>query len=146
MAGSAGIVSRGGLADDAAFAQVIAGSPEDVQALARAVRELVFEVFPQTVEVAWPRQRSVGWGVGPKKFTEQFAYLMPYKGHVTLGFYRGGDLPDPAGMLPAAGGRQVSGRLSMRSLRIDKIEDVNRPPLRALLEAAVAQLAATDTA
>jgi hypothetical protein len=79
---------------------------------------LIYDVLPQTVEVVWPRQGSVGWGTGTKKFTEQFAYLMPFKRHVTLGFYHGGELPDPHGLLPEAGGRQVGGTLTMRSLRI----------------------------
>jgi hypothetical protein len=48
-------------------------------------------------------------GTGPKKFTEKFAYLMPFQRHVTLGFYHGGELPDPGGLLPEAGGRQVGG-------------------------------------
>lgn len=105
--------------------------------MARLVRDLVFDVLPETVEVVWPKQRSVGWGIGPKKFTEQFAYLMPYKNHVRLGFYQGGDLPDPDGLLPASGGRQVSGTLSMRSLKIARLDDVVQPALRSLIEAAV---------
>ena len=132
---AAGIVNDRGRANDAAFAEVIASSSDEVQALARAVRGLVFDVLPQTVEVVWPRQRSVGWGTGPRKFTEQFAYLMPFKRHVTLGFYHGGELPDPDGLLPAAGGTQVGGTLSMRSLRLASLEDVRRPALRALIDA-----------
>ena len=114
--------------------------------LAREVRRLVYDAFPAAVEVVWPKQRSVGWGTGPKKFTEQFAYLMPYKSHVTLGFYRGGELPDPSGLLPAAGGQQVGGTLSMRSVRISRLEDVSQPALRALIESAVRErLAASGT-
>jgi hypothetical protein len=75
--------------------------------------------------------------VGPKKFSEQFSYFMPYAKHVTLGFYRGGDLPDPDGLLPTSGGRQVSGELSMRSIKITKPEQLELPSLRALIEAAV---------
>lgn len=109
-----------------------------MQELALAVRRLVFDVLPGTVEVVWPRQRSVGWGTGPAKFTEQFAYFMAFTRHVTLGFYRGGDLPDPTGLLPDSGGRrQVSGTLSMRSLKLSRLEDVEEPALRALVEAAV---------
>jgi hypothetical protein len=89
-----------------------------------------------TVEVVWPRQGSVGWGTGPKKFTEQFAYLMPFQRHVTLGFYHGGELPDPRGLLPEAGGRQVRGSLSMRSLRITSLEQLQEPALRTLIKAA----------
>ncbi len=135
MADAAGVVNDRGHAEDTAFTDVIAASPAEVQELARAVRDLVFDVLPQTVEVVWARQGSVGWGTGPRKFTEQFAYLMPFKHHVTLGFYRGGDLPDPTGLLPRAGGKQVAGSLSMRSLRIASLEDVRRPALRELIDA-----------
>lgn len=103
-------------------------------------------MFPQTVEVVWPKQGSVGWGTGPKKFTEQFAYLMPFKRQVTLGFYRGGELPDPAGLLPASGGKQVSGTLSMRSLKITRLADVSQPALRALITAAAQDRVAASEA
>lgn len=49
----------------------------------------------------------------------------------------GGELPDPAGLLPRSGGRQVSGKLAMRSLKITTLEDVTRPELRSLVEVAV---------
>jgi hypothetical protein len=93
MVEPAGRINDRGRENDGAFAEVIAGSSPAIQELARAVRDLIYDVLPQTVEVAWPRQGSVGWGTGAKKVTEQFAYLMPFKRHVTLGFYRGGELP-----------------------------------------------------
>jgi hypothetical protein len=136
MAEPAGSVNDRGREDDASFAEIIAGSPPAVQELARAVRDLIYDILPQTVEVVWPRQGSVGWGTGAKKFTEQFAYLMPFKRHVTLGFYHGGELPDPHGLLPEAGGRQVGGTLTMRSLRISSPEQIRDPALRTLIEAA----------
>ena len=139
MADTAGVLNDRGRSNDAAFNGVIAASSAEIQGLARAVRDLVFDVLPETVEVVWPKQGSVGWGTGPKKFTEQFAYLMPFKHHLTLGFYRGGELPDPAGLLPSSGGRQVAGSLSMRSLKIASLEDGLRPTLRALIEAATQQ-------
>ncbi|MEJ7753435.1 MAG: DUF1801 domain-containing protein [Candidatus Limnocylindrales bacterium] len=139
MADTAGIVNDVGRSNDADFRRVIATSWAEVQQLACAVSDLVFDVLPQTVEVVWPKQGSVGWGTGPKKFTEQFAYLMPFKHHLTLGFYRGGELPDPAGLLPSSGGRQVAGSLSLRSLKIASLEDGLRPTLRALIEAATQQ-------
>ena len=137
MAAAAGVVNDGGRDDDEAFFAVLATSSAEVQQLARAVRDLVYDVLPATVEVVWPQQGSIGWGIGPKKFTEQFAYLMPFKRHVTLGFYHGGELPDPDELLPDAGGRQVRGSLAMRSLRIESLDDVGRPALRTLVQAAV---------
>ena len=139
MADTAGVLNDRGRSNDAAFNGVIAASSAEIQGLARAVRDLVFDVLPETVEVVWPKQGSVGWGTGPKKFTEQFAYLMPFKHHLTLGFYRGAELPDPAGLLPSSGGRQVAGSLSMRSLKIASLEDGLRPTLRGLIEAATQQ-------
>lgn len=61
---------------------------------------------------------------------------MPFKGHVTLGFYYGGELPDPAGLLPESGGRQVSGRLAMRSVKLTSLDGVNQPALRSMIQAA----------
>lgn len=135
MAESAGVVNDVGRANDEAFNKLIAASSPAVQELARAVRNLVYDVLPETVEVVWLRQGSVGWGTGAKKFTEQFAYLMPFKTHVTLGFYRGGDLSDPEGLLPTVGGRQVAGSLSMRSIKITALEDARLQALRSLIEA-----------
>jgi Domain of unknown function (DU1801) len=136
MAEAASIINRAGRQDDKAFSEVVSSAPEEIQDLARAVRDLVFDVLPQAVEVVWPKQGSVGWGTGPRKYSEQFAYLMPFKGHVTLGFYYGGELPDPSGLLPESGGRQAGGRLAMRSLKIARVGDVGRPELRSLMEAA----------
>jgi hypothetical protein len=126
MAELAGHVNDRGRENDASFAEIIAESPAAIQELARAVRDLIYDVLPQTVEVVWPRQGSVGWGTG----------VMPFKGHITLGFYHGGELPDPRGLLPEAGGRQVGGTLTMRSLRITSLEQVRDPALRTLIEAA----------
>lgn len=131
---AAGVVNDRGPANDAAFSELIASSSEEVRALARAVRDLVYVVLPETVEVVWRRQGSVGWGTGAKKFTEQFAYLMPFKRHVTLGFYRGGELTDPDGLLPDTGGKQVGGTLSMRSIKLSSLDEVARPALRALID------------
>jgi hypothetical protein len=139
MTEAAGVINDRGRANDAAFSGIIDEASDEVQELAKAVRDLVYDVLPQTVEVVWPKQGSVGWGTGPKKFTEQFAYLMPFKRHVTLGFYRGGELPDPDGLLPRTGGTQVSGTLSMRSLKLTSVTDVHRPALRTLIEAASKQ-------
>lgn len=133
---AAGIVNDQGRDDDAAFRELVADASPEVRAVAVAVRDLVFDVLPATIEVVWLRQRSVGWGTGQRKSTEQFAYLMPYARHVTLGFYRGGELPDPAGLLPDTGGTQAGGTLSMRSLRLTTVAEVGRPELRALIEVA----------
>jgi hypothetical protein len=136
MASPAGIVNRDGRASDEAFRRILDRSLPEVRDLALATRDLVYEVLPETVEVVWTTQRSVGWGTGERKFSEQFCYLMPFKAHVTLGFYHGAELPDPDGLLPDTGGTQAGGRLSMRSLKIASVEQLRNPALRALIESA----------
>ena len=139
MTEAAAVVNRHGPADHTAFDSVVARSSDHVRQLAFAVRDLTYDVYSETVEVVWPKQGSVGWGIGPKKFSEQFCYFMPFANHVTLGFYYGGELPDPDGLL-GEGGRQVSGKLSMRSIKIADLTAVSRPEVRALVAAAVRHL------
>jgi hypothetical protein len=67
MAESAGIINNDGPKDDRAFRQIVMGAAPEIQKLAHAVRSLVYDVLPKTVEVVWPKQGSVGWGTGPKK-------------------------------------------------------------------------------
>ena len=137
------LVNQEGRTNADSFNRVLAGSTEQVRQLAHAVRDLIYDVYPRTVEVVWPRQGSVGWGVGPRKFSEQFAYFMPFAKHVTLGFYYGGELPDPSSLL-GSGGRQVRGKLSMRSLKLGSADELRRPELRALVEAAVDHIEAAQ--
>jgi hypothetical protein len=61
MAEPAGRVNDRGREDDAAFAEIIAESSDAIQELARAVRDLIYDVLPQTVEVVCHgRARSAG--------------------------------------------------------------------------------------
>lgn len=140
MAQDAAVVNRAGPTDSAAFDSVLTDAAPHIKRLAHAVRDLVYDVLPTTVEVVWPKQGSVGWGIGPKKFSEQFCYFLPFKNHVTLGFYYGGELDDPLALL-GTGGRQVGGKLSMRSVKIASMDDVQRRELRELVEAAARKLA-----
>ena len=142
MAGKAAIVNTAGPGEHSAFdGAVLSRASGQILTLGLLVREMVYDVYPETVEVVWPQQGSVGWGIGPKKFSDQFCYFLAFKKHVTLGFYYGGELPDPDGVL-GGGGPQVTGRLSMRSVRIATAEELRRPQIRALVEAAVANLQA----
>ncbi len=67
--------------------------------------------------------------VGPKKATEHFCYISMHKSHIDLGFNYGSELPDPEGLL------QGTGKL-FRHLKITTPEDLARPAVRRLLEAA----------
>lgn len=110
------------------FEDIVALAPEHETTLL-ALRGLAREIHPGHIEVARPGDRAVSWGWGPKKMSEAYAYALPYKDHVNLGFYRGADLPDPHGMLKGTG-------KAMRHLSIRHPEDLNHPDVRALIIAA----------
>ena len=112
------------------FEDAIAEASTQIQRLARHLRELIVDVYPHVVEVPWPNQRIVGYGVGPKKMSEHFCYIAAHSGHVNLGFYYGSDLPDPDHLLVGSGKR-------FRHVKCHSEEDVNRAKLRSLLKAAV---------
>ena len=42
----------------------------EVAALVTAVDDLVHRTDPEVVRVVWPHQRTIGYGVGPKKMSE----------------------------------------------------------------------------
>lgn len=120
-----GIVTR----DDSVFEDMIAGAPDNVAALSRSARALIFDVLPTTVEVVWPRQRTAGYGTGPKKMTEHFCWLAPQRKHLVFGFYYGAELPDPEGVLDGTG-------TLMRHVKVRSEEDLRNPAVRQLVEVA----------
>lgn len=112
--------------------RALARTTDQARATAEAIRRLVRRLHPDVVEVVWPHQGTVGWGVGPKKMSEHYAYLAVHAGHVNLGFYRGASLPDPSGLLGGPG-------KSMRHVKIDEPRAVERPEVEALLREARAE-------
>lgn len=111
------------------FEEILASFSPQVSDLARRTRALIQEVMPNVVEVPWPRQRIIGYGVGPKKMTEHFCYISLHKSHVNLGFNYGSELPDPEGLLEGSGGL-------FRHVKIKTPDDLANPALRRLLEVA----------
>jgi len=111
------------------FNEMLASFDPAVQAVAREARVLIYDVLPQVVEVVWTRQKTAGYGTGPKKMTEHFCWIAPYKQHVGLGFNYGSELPDPENLL------EGTGKL-FRHMRLKTIADVRRPAIRALVEVA----------
>ncbi|WP_109208970.1 MULTISPECIES: DUF1801 domain-containing protein [Microbacterium] len=123
---AAGIVTT----DSTPFRESLEGRPQAVQEIALAARRLIFDVLPQTVEVVWPAQRSSGYGTGPKKNSEQFAWILAHAAHVALAFPYGAELDDPAGLLGGTGAK-------VRNVRLNSLDDVAAPALRALLEQSI---------
>ena len=112
------------------FDDALSGSSSHVKEIARRQKKLISDVYPEVVEVPWPKQKIIGYGVGPKKMSEHFCYIGAYRAHVNLGFYYGAELPDPQGLLEGTGKK-------LRHIKVKNGEEVGEPALRDILEASL---------
>jgi hypothetical protein len=110
------------------FEEVAAAFPARFDAL-EGIRETVAELHPTACESASRRERSVSRGFGTSKARDWYAYAMPHKAHVNLGFFRGIHLPGPEGLLDGTG-------KTLRHVRLRAPDAVRRPGFLALLTAA----------
>lgn len=104
----------------------------EMRPIAQRLREVIVEVDPDTVEVVRLGDRAATYGVGPKKMSEGYSYILPHKHWVNLGFYKGADLPDPASLLEGTGKK-------LRHVKVRSVEEAERPELRTLIEEALAE-------
>ena len=112
------------------FELAIEGFPEEMKMIARSTRQLILTTFPKVVEVVWVKQKNIGYGIGPKKKTEHFCYIMPTSNHVNLGFNYGAELDDPKSLL------EGTGKL-FRHIKIRKLSDLENPDLLGILILAI---------
>ena len=111
------------------FEEIVQKADPNVQTLAREAKALIAQVMPNVVEVAWPTQNIIGYGVGPKKMSEQFCYIAVFKERINLGFYYGADLPDPEHLLDGTGN-------ALRHVKISMVAQLENPALVKLVDAA----------
>jgi hypothetical protein len=97
-----------------------------VAALVVAVDEVVRRADPAVVRIVWPHQRTVGYGVGPKKMSEHYAYLAVHPRHVNLGCNYGARLDD-GGLLGGTG-------QNMRKMTVRTADDLTDPRLVPVLQ------------
>jgi hypothetical protein len=103
----------------------------EVAELVRAADALVHEVDPDVVRVVWPHQGTVGYGVGPAKNSEHYAYLATFARHLNLGFNHGASL-DSGGLLEGTG-------KAFRKVTVRSADDLRDPRLVPLLRTARAE-------
>jgi hypothetical protein len=102
-----------------------------VSALVVAADEVVRRTDPDVVRVVWPHQKTVGYGVGPKKMSEHYAYLAVHPRHVNLGCNYGARLDDD-GLLEGTG-------QNMRKMTVRTVDDLADPRLIPVLQRARAE-------
>lgn len=114
------------------YEDALSGLSDQVKEIAGRLRALISDVYPEVIEVPWPKQKIIGYGVGPKKMSEHFCYIGAFKAHVNLGFYYGAVLPDPEGLMEGTG-------INLRHIKFKSLEAADQPAVRDLLEAALEQ-------
>jgi len=112
------------------FAEALAESSEPVREIAVCLRDLIVSIYPEVVEVPWPKQRIIGYGVGPKKMSEHFCYIGAHSKHVNLGFYYGADLPDPEGLFEGTGKK-------LRHIKLRGVAEVGSLAIQGAIEASL---------
>ena len=111
------------------FDDLLKGRSEEVQALARAAKDVLLKAMPGATEVVWPKQSIASYGIGPKKMSEHFCYVGLFKDRINLGFYYGADLDDPKGLLEGTG-------KALRHIKISDPSQLKSPALKSLVKAA----------
>ena len=110
--------------------QVVTGAPKALQSVLLSLRDLVLSVHPSATIIAWPKQRIISFGLGPRKMTDHYAYIAAYAKHVNLGVYYGARLACPNVALEGTG-------TNLRHVKVRHLDDTTLAPLRALVRLAV---------
>ena len=114
------------------FDDLLGLTDEPLRPVLAALRDVVLDVHPEACEVVRLGDRAATYGVGPRKMIDGYAYLMPQRAWVNLGFYQGAALPDPDGLLDGTGKK-------LRHVKLRTLAEAGRPAVRALVAAALAE-------
>jgi hypothetical protein len=109
--------------------EVLATATAATLPIVKKAHKLILEIHPDVVIVPRLGEKSISYGIGPKKNSEAYCYLIAYKSHVNLGFFHGSRL-DADDIL------EGSGPL-MRHLKIASVGDLDKPKVKRLIKAAL---------
>lgn len=114
------------------FNDLVRLSNEPLKPVVERLRQVILEIHPEACEVVRLGDRAATYGCGPRKMIDGYAYILPYRSWVNLGFYRGASLTDPEKLLEGTGAR-------MRHVKMRSVGDVQRPGVRGLIREASAE-------
>lgn len=103
-----------------------------LQPIVRKIRQVILDIDPDACEVVRLGDKAATYGFGPKKMSEGYCYILPYKSWVNLGFYQGAHLPDPDELLEGTG-------KSMRHIKIHSLEGIKKSGVKALIQEALSE-------
>jgi hypothetical protein len=102
---------------DAFFAEY----PPGIQEICRVLRAMVLDAMPQAVERLYESQDHVSYQL-TQAARDGLVYVCPLRDYVRLGFFYGGSLPDPGGVLIGTGKR-------LRHVKVYNAEAAREPVL-----------------
>lgn len=114
------------------FRDLLELASEPLRPVMESVRALVFEIHPDVCEVVRLGEKAASYGCGPRKMIDGYAYIMPFRSWVNLGFFQGASLMDPQGLLEGTGAR-------LRHVKLRTVADTEQPGVRAVVEEACAE-------
>lgn len=119
---------------DDGLGALLEGRPSEIVAVLRRARQLVLDVVPGATQQVDVPDHLVAYGTGSGggiRLRDLLIALVAHAAHVNVQFADGAVLPDPAGLLEGTGKRA-------RHVKCRTLSDVERPALRALIEAELA--------
>ena len=114
------------------FKELIQDSDQPLQRIANQLRKIILKIDPDVCEVVRLGERSATYGLGPKKMSEGYVYIMPQGKWVNLGFFKGAELDDPEGLLEGTGAK-------MRHVKIRSLKGADAPAVGTLISAALVE-------
>ena len=112
------------------FDDLLSITEEPLRPIVTSLRQVVLEIDLKACEVVRLGDRAITFGVGPKKMSEGYTYILPHKSWVNLGFYKGVSIADKSNTLEGTG-------KNMRHVKIRSFEDSNRSDIKDLIRHAV---------
>ena len=97
--------------------------PTEKKPSVEALRRLMGSVAPEAHEIIY--HNALGYGPTDSGF-DRIVYVTIFETHVNLGFFFGGFLPDPEGLLVGSGKR-------MRHIKIRSLQESETPAIKSLL-------------
>jgi len=116
----------------AALEAMLALAPPAQRPIVEALCAAIDAAHPAACVLAWPKQKIVSFGFGPRKMSDHYAYVGLQPRHVNLGFYRGTSLTDPSSILEGSG-------KNLRHVKIRAVSQVSSAAVLALVLAAIAE-------
>lgn len=112
------------------FEELLKITEETQKPILTKLRDTILTIHPDACEVVRMGDRAATYGLGPKKMIEGYVYILPHTSWVNLGFFHGGDLPDPEGRLEGTGKK-------LRHVKIRAVDEADNPGTHTLIKAAL---------